>query len=102
MHRKGVGNPRQPPPAIQKTKKSSFPALRRGRPLAACALMISSGGATMDGPMLQPPLANHVLFRTRDLDFARESVAQKFCRHRLDIVGERHLFNASHPMWPAR
>ncbi|MET0575113.1 MAG: helix-turn-helix domain-containing protein [Mesorhizobium sp.] len=46
--------------------------------------------------MLQPPLANHVLFRTRDLDFARESVAQKFCRHRLDIVGERHLFNASH------
>src|SRR5262245_11353128 len=50
----------------------------------------------MDGPMLQPPLANHVLFRTRDLDLARESVARKFCSHRLDILAEPSLFDASH------
>ncbi|WP_439574999.1 AraC family transcriptional regulator [Phreatobacter sp.] len=43
-----------------------------------------------------PPLARHVLFETRDLDCARERVAEKFCRHRLDIVGEAKAFGAAH------
>ena len=42
------------------------------------------------------PLANHVLFQSDDLDCARERVAQKFCRHRLDIVGARQSFRATH------
>lgn len=43
-----------------------------------------------------PPLANHVLFQTRELDVARERVAQKFCSHRLDISGDRSAFRAAH------
>lgn len=46
--------------------------------------------------MPQPPLARHELFRTADPDRARELVAQKFCNHRLDIVGERAAFRAVH------
>ncbi|MGB3502120.1 MAG: AraC family transcriptional regulator [Mesorhizobium sp.] len=42
------------------------------------------------------PLASHVLFQSDDLDCARERVAQKFCRHRLDIVGSRPSFRAAH------
>ncbi len=42
------------------------------------------------------PLSGHVLFQSDDLDCARERVAQKFCRHRLDIVGSRRAFRASH------
>jgi AraC-like DNA-binding protein len=42
------------------------------------------------------PLSGHVLFQSSDLDFARERVAQKFCRHRLDLIGERTAFCATH------
>ena len=42
------------------------------------------------------PLSGHVLFQSDDLDCARERVAQKFCRTRLDIVGSRRAFRASH------
>lgn len=48
------------------------------------------------------PLNRHVLFRTGDLDFARERVAQKFCNHRLDIVGDRHAFDAAHHHAPGQ
>lgn len=47
-----------------------------------------------------PPLARHVLFQTRDLDCARERVAEKFCRHRLDIAGEATAFAAAHHHLP--
>jgi AraC-like DNA-binding protein len=43
-----------------------------------------------------------VLFHTGDLDFARERVAQKFCNHRLDIVGDRHVFDAAHHHAPGQ
>lgn len=46
--------------------------------------------------MHQPPLSNHILFQTDRLDCARERVAQKFCSHRLDIVGDRRSFRAAH------
>lgn len=42
------------------------------------------------------PLSNHVLFRTRDLDRARERVAEKFCSHRLDVITDRGAFDAAH------
>lgn len=42
------------------------------------------------------PLSSYVLFQSDDLDCARERVAQKFCRHRLDIVGPRRPFRACH------
>lgn len=42
------------------------------------------------------PLSNHVLFRSADLDFARDMVAQKFCRHRLEVVGGGRFHAAQH------
>jgi len=44
----------------------------------------------------QVPLAAHALFRSSDLDEARERVAQVFCPHRLETTGARTLFNACH------
>lgn len=38
------------------------------------------------------PLARYNLFRTADLDEAREQVARVFCPHRLKITGERGRF----------
>jgi hypothetical protein len=48
------------------------------------------------GAQIAVPLSSHVLFQSDDLDCARERVAQKFCRHRLDIVGPRRPFRACH------
>lgn len=48
------------------------------------------------GSLAQVPLSSHVLFQSDDLDCARERVAQKFCRHRLDIIGNRRAFRAAH------
>ncbi|MDQ6433699.1 helix-turn-helix domain-containing protein [Mesorhizobium sp. LHD-90] len=42
------------------------------------------------------PLSNHVLFQTGDLDCARERVAEKFCSHRLELLGDRAQFDAAH------
>ena len=47
-------------------------------------------------PQSVAPLSRHVLFQSSDLDCARELVARKFCRHKLEIVGERKAFQASH------
>lgn len=46
--------------------------------------------------MNQPLLRHHALFRTRDLDEARERVAAVFCPHRLETLGARSLFDACH------
>lgn len=46
--------------------------------------------------MRSTPLSNHVLFQTNDLDCARERVAQKFCNHRLELLGDRAQFDAAH------
>lgn len=46
------------------------------------------------------PLSSHVLFQSDDLDCARERVAQKFCRHRLDIIGDKRFFRAAHHHLP--
>jgi AraC-like DNA-binding protein len=40
------------------------------------------------------PLGAYTLFRSRDLDEARERVARVFCPHRLDTVAERRRFDA--------
>lgn len=42
-------------------------------------------GAGASGPVL----ANSLLFRTSDLDEARDRVSRVFCSHRLEVVGER-------------
>ena len=42
------------------------------------------------------PLAGHPLFRTRDLDEAREEVARIFCPHRLELVGRDAALDAVH------
>ena len=42
------------------------------------------------------PLSDHVLFQSNDLDCARERVAQKFCNHRLDIIGDKKPFCVTH------
>lgn len=42
------------------------------------------------------PLQQHLLFSTGNLDCAREQVAQKFCRHRLETIGNEAAFDARH------
>lgn len=42
------------------------------------------------------PLAGHALFRTADLDEARERVAAIFCPHRLETLGSPRDFDACH------
>ncbi|MCC7319882.1 MAG: AraC family transcriptional regulator [Rubellimicrobium sp.] len=42
------------------------------------------------------PLRDHVLFRSRDLDEARERVAAVFCPHRLETLHARDRFAACH------
>lgn len=37
-------------------------------------------------PVVHEPLAKHRLFRSSDLDCAREMVARKYCAHKLDIL----------------
>jgi AraC-like DNA-binding protein len=41
-----------------------------------------------------PVLANSFLFRTSDVDEARDRVSRVFCSHRLRVVGERRQFGA--------
>lgn len=41
-------------------------------------------------------LKDHSLFRSSDLDEARERVAAIFCPHRLETIGARSLFDACH------
>lgn len=48
------------------------------------------------------PLKDNVLFRTRDLDEARERVAAVFCPHRLEALGERGRFDACHHHLPGQ
>ncbi|MFN3642866.1 MAG: AraC family transcriptional regulator [Gemmobacter sp.] len=47
----------------------------------------------LPGPV-PTPLRDYALFRSRDLDEARERVAAVFCPHRLETVAERRLFDA--------
>ena len=47
-------------------------------------------GAGASGPVL----ANSLLFRTSDLDEARDRVSRVFCSHRLQVVGERRQIGA--------
>lgn len=52
--------------------------------------------------MAQPLLKDHALFRSRDLDEARERVAAVFCPHRLETLGARSLFDACHHHLPGQ
>lgn len=52
--------------------------------------------------MAAPLLKHHALFRTRDLDEARERVAAVFCPHRLETLGARSLFDACHHHLPGQ
>lgn len=47
-------------------------------------------------PAAARPLEQHLLFRTGNLDCAREQVARKFCRHRLETIGHEAAFDARH------
>ncbi len=47
-------------------------------------------------PQTFAPLSRYVLFQSSDLDCARDLVARKFCRHRLEILGDRKAFQATH------
>lgn len=49
-----------------------------------------------------PLLKDHALFRSRDLDEARERVAAVFCPHRLETLGARSLFDACHHHLPGQ
>lgn len=42
------------------------------------------------------PLAGHMLFRSRDLDEARDEVARVFCPHRLETIGRGSRLDARH------
>ncbi len=48
------------------------------------------------------PLARYSLFRSRDLDEARDRVARVFCPHRLDTLAERRRFDARQHHLPGR
>ncbi|ESW60789.1 MAG: AraC family transcriptional regulator [Rhodobacter sp. CACIA14H1] len=52
--------------------------------------------------MAVPMLKDHALFRSRDLDEARERVAAVFCPHRLETLGARSLFDACHHHLPGQ
>jgi AraC-like DNA-binding protein len=52
--------------------------------------------------MAQPLLKDHSLFRSSDLDEARERVAAVFCPHRLETLGARSLFDACHHHLPGQ
>ncbi|HQU70618.1 MAG TPA: AraC family transcriptional regulator [Albidovulum sp.] len=52
--------------------------------------------------MALPLLKDFALFRTRDLDEARERVAAVFCPHRLETLGARSLFDACHHHLPGQ
>jgi AraC-like DNA-binding protein len=52
--------------------------------------------------MSAPLLKDHALFRSRDLDEARERVAKVFCPHRLETLGARSLFDACHHHLPGQ
>jgi AraC-like DNA-binding protein len=52
--------------------------------------------------MPKPLLKDHALFRSRDLDEARERVAAVFCPHRLETLGARSLFDACHHHLPGQ
>jgi len=45
---------------------------------------------------MSAPLAQHVLFASRDLDEARDRVARVFCPHRLETIGARARLAARH------
>ena len=47
-------------------------------------------------------LKDHALFRSRDLDEARDRVAAIFCPHRLETLGARSLFDACHHHLPGQ
>lgn len=51
-------------------------------------------------PAAMPLLQKHALFRSRDLDEARDRVAAVFCPHRLETLGRRSLFDARHNHLP--
>ena len=46
------------------------------------------------------PLAGHMLFRSRDLDEARDRVARVFCPHRLETIGRGSRLDARHHHYP--
>ena len=52
--------------------------------------------------MVAPLLKDHALFRSRDLDEARERVAAVFCPHRLETLGGHGLFDARHHHLPGQ
>lgn len=52
--------------------------------------------------MNRPLLKVHALFRSRDLDEAREKGTAVFCPHRLETLGARSLFDARQHHLPGR
>ena len=52
--------------------------------------------------MAAPLLKDFALFRSRDLDEAREKVAAVFCPHRLETLGGHTLFDACHHHLPGQ
>lgn len=57
--------------------------------------MLRLPGYTAD-PAATKPLASHVLFESAGLDAARDSVAQVFCPHRLDVIGKGRVRACHH------
>ena len=53
-------------------------------------------------PQHPAPLSQYSLFRSCDLDEARERVAAVFCPHRLETMGARALFDARHHHLPGQ
>lgn len=56
----------------------------------------------MTAPRVKAPLSAHALFRSSDLDEARERVAAVFCPHRLETLGTEARFDARHHHLPGQ
>mgnify|MGYP002078847797 CR=1 FL=1 len=80
---------------IRKTKKS-FRKACRFPPLLCYRHACKKRGFRVSLPCLK----DHALFRTRDLDEARERVAAIFCPHRLETLGSWEGFDACHHHLP--
>lgn len=83
--------------AYPKNAKNVFRlVLKRAEKRKAWYSLAANHGSRMNLPLLK----DHALFRSRDLDEARERVAAVFCPHRLETLGARSLFDARHHHLP--
>ena len=78
-----------------KNEKITPKGVGGGETVLSCAAALH-GRTALQMPMPVVPLAGYELFRSGDLDEARERVAAVFCPHRLDMIGRGQMDARQH------